>query len=581
MSEHAKRRGAPLIWRIITAIPTGRNLVVMAAIFFAGASEGIGIATVLPLVSVLGDEASKNNALSRAILTALDTLHLPHDPLLLLGIIAGGMVLKAGLTLLALRLVGRAVADVVAKMRLELIDAVLRARWSFYVRQPVGRFSAALGGETQKAGDAYNAMTQMFSQSMQALIYLAIAAVASWKLAALTLLTSAVMIVSLNRLLVAAKRSARAQTARMRALMSRLTDVLIGIKPMKAMARQARFNALFMQDLKVIKKSVRRQVFAKNTNRALQEPILAICLVVGIYCALKVFQLPVGEVIVMGLLLAKTVSVVGKAQQELQNIYANESGFAAVYEVVDDARREQETMSGRTVPHFVDGIEFRDVSFSFSREVLRKARFTIRAGEIVALTGPSGAGKTTLVDLLLGLQEPAQGEIRIDGVPLQELDLIRWRQLTGYVPQELVLFHDSIYANVTLGQPEFSREDAERALRQAGAWDFVRDVPDGIDAIAGERGTLLSGGQRQRIAVARALVHRPKLLILDEATSALDPQTERLIVDNICRLARDTGLTVLAISHHPAWVEAADRVLRLEAGHVSEQRREPQRATAG
>lgn len=551
----------------------------LIAIVFAGAAEGLGIATVLPLVAVLGDEASKTNALSQTILGVLDTLHLPHDPLLLLGIIAGGLLTKAALTLLALRLIGRAVADVVALLRLELIDTVMSARWSFYVRQPVGRFSSALGGEAQKAGEAYNAMTQMVSQSIQAIFYLVIATVASWQLAVLTLLVSTVMILSLNRLLVASKHNARLQSRRMGSLIARLTDALVGLKPMKAMARQARFNALFMEDLKAIKKTIRRQVFAKNTNKALQEPILAVCLVTGIYFALKVFAMPVGEVIVMGLLLTKTVSVIGKAQQELQNVYASQSGFTAVYEVIDDANREREVATGRAAPAFDRQFRFRDVSFAFGEHhILRHANFTVNAGEIVALTGPSGAGKTTLVDLLLGLQVPAQGEIAIDDVPLTDIDLLKWRARTGYVPQELMLFHDTIFANVTLGEPQYSHADAERALRQAGAWGFVSSLPDGIDTIAGERGALMSGGQRQRIAVARALVHTPKLLILDEATSALDPQTEALIVRNVCQLARETGLTVLAISHHPAWVEAADRVLRLEGGNIGESLRERSQA---
>ncbi|NGY03627.1 ABC transporter ATP-binding protein [Solimonas terrae] len=578
MTESPKRHGAALIWRIVTTVSAGRNLLVAFAITFAGAAEGIGIATILPLVAVLGDNASKANALSRTILGVLDKLGMPHDPVLLLFIIGGGLLTKAAVTLLALRLVGRTVAEVVARLRLDMIDAVMHARWGFYVRQPVGRFSSALSGEAQKAGEAYNSMTQMFSQSMQALIYLVIAAIASWQLAVLAILVSAVMIVSLNRLILASKNSARIQTNRMRSLVSRLTDVLVGIKPMKAMARQARFNALFTEDLKAIKKAIRRQVFAKNTNKALQEPILALCLLIGIYFALKVFAMPVGEVIVMGLLLTKTVNVVGKAQQELQTIYANESGFTAVYEVTDEARAERETASGRGAPTFDRGFAFSDVSFSFgAHDILKHASFSVNSGEIVALTGASGAGKTTLVDLLLGLQVPAHGDIRVDGTALRDIDLLQWRGRTGYVPQELMLFHDSIFANITLGQPEFSRDDAARALRQAGAWDFIARLPDGIDTIAGERGALLSGGQRQRIAVARALVHQPKLLILDEATSALDPQTEQLIVGNVCRLARETGLTVLAISHHPAWIDAADRVLRLEGGYVQERQQETRR----
>jgi ATP-binding cassette subfamily C protein len=191
-------------------------------------------------------------------------------------------------------------------------------------------------------------------------------------------------------------------------------------------------------------------------------------------------------------------------------------------------------------------------------------------GGVTAIIGASGAGKTTLVDLILGLHRPTGGEIRIDGASLAEIDLMRWRGMIGYVPQELILFHDSILANVTLGEPAYTREDVERALRQAGAWEFVAPLGDGMDHVVGERGGALSGGQRQRIALARALVHKPQLLILDEATSALDPVTEAGIVRNVRELADRTGITVLSISHQAAWMSVADKVIRVEGGAVRE-----------
>jgi ATP-binding cassette subfamily C protein len=152
--------------------------------------------------------------------------------------------------------------------------------------------------------------------------------------------------------------------------------------------------------------------------------------------------------------------------------------------------------------------------------------------------------------------------------------------MVGYVPQELLLYHDTILTNVALGEPSFTRQDVEAALRQAGAWEFVSQLPEGIDHVVGERGALLSGGQRQRIAMARALVHKPKLLILDEATSALDPSTEALIVRNVCDLAHATQLTVLAITHQPAWVAAADKVIRIQDGAVNEVEPLPRRVSA-
>src|SRR3546814_876428 len=143
-------------------------------------------------------------------------------------------------------------------------------------------------------------------------------------------------------------------------------------------------------------------------------------------------------------LLTKTFSRVGKAQQELQNMYATESGFTAVYEVIDDASREREVASGKFAPTFDRQLRFRDVSFAFgAHQILRHANFTLNSGEIVALTGPSGAGKTTLVDLLLGLQVPSRGNIAIDDVYLTDIALIKWRGQTGYVPQALLLFPDT------------------------------------------------------------------------------------------------------------------------------------------
>ncbi len=564
------------IWQIAAAIPLRRNLLVLTCLVFAGVAEGIGIATLLPLIAVLGDTGSKSNHLSQLILSVLDRLHIPHQPIALLSIIGGGLLLKAVLSLVALRQVGRAVADVGANMRLGLIDALLKAQWGFFVRQPVGRFSSALGEEASRAAEAYNAVTYMLALIVQAIIYILIAAIAAWQLALLSALVSFVMIGSLNRLLLVSKRNGKIQGERLRTMLSRLTDVLVGIKPMKAMARQARFNVLFLEDLKVIKNAARRAVFSHHTNRTLQEPILALCLTLGIFMALEVFHLQVGEVMVMSLLLAKTVSIVGKAQQELQNVYAAEGGYWAVHDTIVEAQAHVEAVGGaQGVPTFERDVQFKNISFDFGdRRILSEVSFDFKAGEIVALTGTSGAGKTTLVDLLLGLHLPKSGDILIDGVSLSEIDVTRWRALTGYVPQELMLFHDSIATNVTLGEDRFSREDVEYALQASGAWTFVSELPQGMDTIVGERGTLLSGGQRQRIAMARALVHRPRLLILDEATSALDPVTEALIVRNVCALARDRGIAVLSISHHRAWITAADRVLQLDRGHLTIERNE-------
>ena len=207
----------------------------------------------------------------------------------------------------------------------------------------------------------------------------------------------------------------------------------------------------------------------------------------------------------------------------------------------------------------------RRLTFAYDkRTIFEDLSLTIPAGYFTSIVGPSGVGKTTVVDLAIGLIRPQRGEVLLDDQPLSQIDLRAWRKMIGYVPQETLLLHDSVYRNVTLGDPDLQDQDVEYALRAAGAWAFVQDLPEGAHSSVGEHGSRLSGGQRQRIAIARALAQRPKLLILDEATSALDSETEAAI----CQTLRDLrgGMTILAISHQTGLIEAADRVYRLEHG---------------
>jgi ATP-binding cassette subfamily C protein len=181
--------------------------------------------------------------------------------------------------------------------------------------------------------------------------------------------------------------------------------------------------------------------------------------------------------------------------------------------------------------------------------------------------GPLHSGKTTITDLILGFYKPDSGQVLIDDRPLQSFSLSAWRSTIGYVPQEPILFRDTIFTNVTLGDKSIGEDTVKRALELAGALDFVENMPKGIYSEVGEKGGKMSGGQRQRIAIARALVRNPRLLILDEVTSALDPDSEQEIVRNISALKAE--ITVVAITHRPAFLEIADHVYHLDGGNIA------------
>jgi len=241
-----------------------------------------------------------------------------------------------------------------------------------------------------------------------------------------------------------------------------------------------------------------------------------------------------------------------------------------LFGVLDLVTETQLDRGTRGVTGLANGIEFERVNFAYERDaVLSDISFTARCGDVIALVGPSGAGKSTLVDLIPRFYEPSSGRILLDGVDTRAIRLDALRSLTGIVSQDTVLFNDTVIRNIAYGAAGArSRDDIERAARDANAHEFILQLPDGYDTVLGERGTRLSGGQRQRLAIARALLSDPPILILDEATSALDTESEQLVQQAIERLL--AGRTVFVIAHRLSTVAHASQILVLDNGRIVE-----------
>jgi ATP-binding cassette, subfamily B, bacterial MsbA len=261
--------------------------------------------------------------------------------------------------------------------------------------------------------------------------------------------------------------------------------------------------------------------------------------------------------------------------KRLSRVNASVQGALAagsrIFEVLDTHLEIREVPGARVLPRMQHEVEYRDVGFRYGEGdgvVLRRVSFTARSGEVVAIVGTSGAGKTTLMNLLARFYDVTDGAILIDGVDIRQGTLRSLRDQIGLVTQETVLFNDTVGANIAYGLDDVDEARIESAARAAFAHDFILDLPRRYDTLIGERGSRLSGGQRQRIAIARAILKDPPVLILDEATSALDAESERLVQEALSNLMK--GRTTLVIAHRLATVRNADCIVVLDGGEVSE-----------
>ena len=547
----------------------GQSVITLIAMLFAGIAEGFGMSMLLPLLSLCtgsSDGSSGhhgNSALEKAVTAFFSFLHLEPSIVLLLVIFVLSIVIKVILVLLANKRVGYMVANVATDLRLALLKAVFKSSWSYYVHQPAGSITNAFATEATRSANAYLYAMRVLAYLLNASVYTGVALMVAWKATVLTVLIGSGILYFLRFMVAMAKKAGRDQTDLLKSLLSFLTDILQSIKPLKAMYREHLAERVLEKKTMELKKALQRQVFAKEALRALQEPLTTIFFTIGLYIALVVLKLPLSNVLVMVYMLAKILKTLQKAQKQHQVMVIAESAYWSLLKRIRLAEEQKEELGGSMEPVFKRHIKLSSISFFFhDRQILKDLDMTIPKGSFTALIGPSGSGKTTIVDLVCGLYRPAAGMVLIDNTPLEKIDLRRWRSLIGYVPQESLLVHDTIFFNVTLGDQELSESDVVRALKQAGAWDFVSQMPQGIYSMAGERGSLLSGGQRQRITIARALVRNPELLVMDEATSALDVETEQAICRSLKKL---TGqLTILAISHQETILKEADLAYRLE-----------------
>jgi len=576
-----QQRGAFRMMGVFVRTYPGRSTLALVSVFIASLFEGLGMSMLLSMLSMSGGAISASPSKPQQV--ALNVVaHLGIAPtalnLLLIAIVL--IALRGVMSLFANRQVGYTVAHIATDLRMALIRAMMGARWSHYLQQSVGGLSNAVATEAQRASEAFQFGAQMAAMVLSSIVYVVVAFSISWHAGVAATVAGTVLLLTMRALIRSSRHAGQHQTALQKSLLTLIGAQFAAAKPLKAMAREDHVDALLTDQTQQLQRALRRQVVSQEALTAMQEPMLAIMVGAGFYLGLTVLDIPMADSIVMLFMLARVVAYLSKGQKAYQQIVMRESAYWSIVQAIDAAQAQREPQGGERIVPLTRELRFDGVSYAHgeAKQILKNQWLSVPAPGLTLVIGPSGAGKTTLLDLIVGLRQPDAGHILIDGVPLDEMNLREWRRQIGYVPQESVMVDESVAHNLTLGE-DIPEERIRAALRAANALEFVEEMPQGMATRVGEGGSRLSGGQRQRLAIARALIHEPRLLILDEATSNLDPEAQEAIVDTVSRLK--DRMAILAVAHQERLVRVADRVYRLADGVVEPVSLEQGRAATG
>lgn len=395
----------------------------------------------------------------------------------------------------------------------------------------------------------------------------------NWKLALLTFITFPLIAWVVTRTGVKIRAVSHRVQEKVADLTTVLQESITGIRIVKAFAMEERENKRFTTEnegsFNTTMKSARIVAMLTPTVELL---VVASLIVIVWFGGVEVIQghLTPGKLMEFLTYIALLIPPVTIIPQNFNNFMQALAASDRIFEVLDTEEDIKDAPDAVELPKIKGQIEFRNVSFGYREDlpVLREINLVVKPGEVVALVGPSGAGKTSLVNLIPRFYDPIAGGIAVDGYDLRKTKIKSLRSQIGLVPQESMLFGTTIRENIAYGRPDATKEEIITAAKAANAHDFVLGLPNGYETMVGERGASLSGGQRQRIAIARALLKNPRILILDEATSALDNESERLVQEALEYLMRDR--TTLVIAHRLSTVQYADKIVVLEEGAIVE-----------
>jgi len=462
----------------------------------------------------------------------------------------------------------------VTDLRNEVYRKILCQPIGFFQHNPTGRLMSAAISDVERVRSALSEwLADFFRQSFTLVFLLLVLLRLDWRLTVGSMVLLPLVIVPVSKIGRRIRQAVQSSQSKLAELSQILQETVSGNRVVKAFGMEDFETEKFRTTARRLLRENMRWIRAHALTSPLMELLGAIVLAFFLLYArdqIRYGAMTAGTFVAFSYALLKVYEPVKRIGGIYQLFQQALGASTQVFSFLDLEEERADAPGAKVLPPFARQVEFENVSFSYDGgpAVLRGINLTVRAGEVVAVVGLSGAGKTTLVNLLPRFHEVSSGIVRVDGQDVREVTLRSLREQTAIVTQETILFNDTVWNNICYGRPQMAEDRVIAAARAALAHDFILELPQGYQTMLGERGQRLSGGQRQRLAIARALLKDSPILILDEATSELDSESELLVQRALANLM--TGRTVFVIAHRLSTIRRADRIVVLEDGVIAE-----------
>jgi len=540
--------------------------------FLSSLLEGIGINVAIPIFSFISGTNNKaSDPISKVIKKAFDFFQINYSLKYLFIFVCGLLMFRVLVLLLSNYIKIKITAVYEEKTRGELFKLTAEANWQYLLKQKLGHLETILVTNVKYGSLLLQYISNSLMIIASLIIFLLVAINISWQITLITLILGGLIFVIFKPFLYKVRRLARENEKINRQTAHHVNENILGMKTIKVMSASSQIVDKAKEYFKILRELIIKTSFLSIATDALIQPIGLIFVFIIFAVSYKTNAFNFAALAAIIYLIQRIFSYAQQLQSTLYAMTSSASYVNIMLEYRDEVVKNKEIDDGANTFKFNDYLEFKNVDFYYNHEkqILANVNFTLKKGEMVGLIGPSGAGKTTIVDIMLRLFSPVKGEILIDNENINKIDINEWRKNIGYVSQDIFLKNDTIANNIKFYNDLITDEEMATAAKMANIYDFIQTCPDKFATVIGERGLLLSAGQRQRIVIARILARRPEILILDEATSALDNESEvqiQKVIENL-----KNKVTVLLIAHRLSTVINCNRLLILQNGEIKEQ----------